>query len=124
MPRSTLHRLTCTVITSATLLIPASAHAQRADGTFERILTVAERPEIDIESGSGGIEVREGGTGRVEVRGQIRAWDWALWRGRYSPEERIKRLQANPPVTQAGNVVRIGRIDDDDIRKGVSVTYR
>jgi hypothetical protein len=123
MPLSTLHRLTCTVAASAALLIPASALAQRAEGTFERTLTVADRPEIDIESGSGGIEVREGSSGRVEVRGQIRAGDWGWRRGRYTPEERIKRLQANPPVTQSGNVVRIGRFDDDELRNGVSVTY-
>lgn len=123
MPLSTLHRLTCTVAASAALLIPASALAQRADGTFERTLTVADRPEIDIESGSGGIEVREGSSGRVEVRGQIRAWNGSWRRGRYTPDERIKRLQANPPVTQSGNVVRIGRIDDDELRNGVSVSY-
>ena len=120
---STFHRLPCTVVFSAAVLITPSAYAQRSDGTFERTLTVAERPEIDIESGSGGIEVREGGAGRVEVRGQIRAWDFGWQRGRYRPEERIKRLQADPPVTQSGSVVRIGRIDDDDLRNGVSITY-
>jgi Putative adhesin len=123
MPLSTLHRLTCTILTSAAVLIPASAHAQRAEGSFERTLTVAERPDVEIESGSGGIDVRQGGAGRIEVRGQIRAQDWGWRRGRYSVEERIKRIQANPPVTQTGNVVRIGHIDDDDLRNGVSITY-
>ena len=65
----------------------------------------------------------QGGAGRVEVRGRIRATDWGWRRGRYSAEERIKRIEANPPVTQTGNVVRIGRIDDDDLRNGVSITY-
>jgi hypothetical protein len=120
---SNVHPLLYTVAFSAAALIPASAHAQRADGTFERTLTVAERPEIDIDSGSGGIEVREGAAGRIEVRGQIRAWDWGVRRGRYTPEEGIKRIQANPPVTQSGNVIRIGRIDDDELRNGVSITY-
>jgi DUF4097 and DUF4098 domain-containing protein YvlB len=123
MPLSTLHRLTCTVVASAALLTPAASYAQRAEGTFERTLTVAERPEIEIESGSGGIDVRDGGTGRVEVRARIRAGDWGWRRGRYTPEERVKRVQANPPVTQSGNVVRIGRIDDEDVRNGVSISY-
>ncbi len=123
MTISTLHRLTGSVAISAALLIPTSAQAQRADGSFERTLTVAGRPDVEIESGSGGIEVRQGATGRVEVRGRIRATDWGWRRGRYSAEERVKRLEANPPVTQTGNVVRIGRIDDDDLRNGVSVSY-
>ena len=123
MPLSPVHRLACTIVTSAAVLLPASAHAQRVAGSFERTLTVADRPEIDIESGSGGIGVREGGAGRIEVRGQIRAADWGFRRGGYSPEERVKRIQANPPVTQSGNIVRIGRIDDDDLRNGVSITY-
>jgi DUF4097 and DUF4098 domain-containing protein YvlB len=123
MPFPPLYRLTCTVLTSAALLVPASAQAQRADGTFERTLTVTERPDVEIESGSGGIEVRQGAAGRVEVRGRIRGTDWGWRRGRYSAEERVKRLEANPPVTQNGNVVRIGRIDDDDLRNGVSISY-
>ena len=81
MPFSTLHRLTCAILTSAAVLIPASVHAQRAEGSFERTLTVAERPDVEIESGSGGIDVRQGGAGRIEVRGQIRAQDWGWRRG-------------------------------------------
>jgi len=123
MPFPTLYRLTCTVVTSATLLIPATARAQRAEGSFERTLTVAERPDIEIESGSGGIEVRQGTAGRIEVRGRIRATNWGWQRGRYSPEERVKRLEATPPVTQTGNVVRIGHIDDEELRNGVSISY-
>ena len=102
------------VAPSAAVLIPTTAQAQRADGSFERTLTVAERPDIEIESGSGGIEVRQGGAGRVEVRGRVRAADWGWRRGRYSAEERIKRIEANPPIAQTGNVVRIGRIDDEE----------
>ena len=119
----TLHRTALAALAGAALLIPATAQAQRADGSFERTLTVAERPDIEIESGSGGIEVRQGGAGRVEVRGRVRATDWGWRRGRYSAEERIKRIEANPPIAQTGNVVRIGRIDDEDLRNGVSITY-
>ena len=123
MPFPTPHRLTCTVLTSAALLIPAAARAQRADGSFERTLSVAERPDIEIESGSGSIEVRQGAAGRVEVRGRIRATDWGWRRGRYSVEERVKNLEATPPVTQTGNAVRIGHIADADLRNGVSISY-
>jgi DUF4097 and DUF4098 domain-containing protein YvlB len=122
MPSVSSHRLAFTLVAAA-LLLPATAQAQRAEGTFERTLTVGQRPDIEIEAGSGGIDVRQGSTGRVEVRGHIRANDWGWRRSRYTAEERVKQLQANPPVTQSGDVVRIGHITDDDLRNGVSVSY-
>ena len=123
MPLTSLSRTACAAV-AAVALFPLAAQAQRAEGSFERTLTVGQQPDVEIESGSGGIEVRQGSAGRVEVRGRIRSSnDWGWRRGRYSAEERVKRLEANPPVTQSGNVVRIGRIDDEDLRNGVSISY-
>jgi hypothetical protein len=122
MSFDTRYRLAIAVA-AATLLVPGVARAQRADGSFERTLTVGQRPDVEIDSGSGGIEVRQGSSGRVEVRGRIRASDWGWKRGAYNVEERVKRLEANPPITQSGDIVRIGRITDDDLRNGVSISY-
>ena len=106
------------------LPIPAAAAGrQRAEGSFEKTLTVGERPDIEIESGSGSIEVRQGSTGRIEVRGRIRVSNWGWRSGRLSPEERVKRLEANPPIVQNGNTVRIGHIAEEELRNGVSVSY-
>ena len=115
-------RLAFTLVAAA-LLLPSTARAQSAEGSFEKTLTVGQRPDVEIEAGSGGIEVRQGAVGRIEVRGRIRASDWGWRRGRYSAAERVKRLEANPPITQSGDVVRIGQIADDDLRNGVSITY-
>jgi hypothetical protein len=124
MTLSPLQRLSRTALTLAALLVPLTAHAQRATGSFERTLTVGQHPDVEIVSGSGGIDVQSGPVGRVEVRGRIRTNDdWGWPRGRYSPEERVKRLGANPPITQNGDVVRIGHIEDDDLRNGLSITY-
>jgi DUF4097 and DUF4098 domain-containing protein YvlB len=117
-----LPRLTFTLLVAA-LFVPGVADAQNIQGSFERTLTVGQRPDVEIEAGSGGIEVRQGSAGRIEVRGRIRASDWSWRRGRYSAEERVKQLEANPPVTQSGDIVRIGRIADDDLRSGVSISY-
>jgi hypothetical protein len=95
---------------------------QRAEGTFDRTLTVSGRVDLDVTTGSGWIEVRPGQTGRIEIHGRITASDWSLRGGKLSPEERVKRLQANPPIEQTGNRIRIGRIEDDDLRN-VSVSY-
>ena len=102
--------------------LSAAVLDQRAEGTFDRTLTVTGRVDLDVTSGSGRIEVRAGQTDRVEIHGRITASDWSLRGGQLSPEERVKRLQANPPIEQTGNRIRIGRIADDELRN-VSISY-
>ena len=115
--------LRCGALAAVTALAAANAEAQRVEGSFERTLTVGQRPDVEIVSGSGSIEVRQGAAGRVEVRGRIRASDWGLSRSRLRAEERVKRIEANPPIEQQTNRVRIGNIDDEDLRDGVSISY-
>ena len=106
--------------------IPATAEAQRAEGSFQRTLTVSGQPEVEVSAGSGGIEVRTGASGRIEVNARVRAGDWGSgWfsRGGLSAEERVRRVEANPPIQQSGNIVRIGYFSNDDSRDGVSISY-
>lgn len=107
------------------VLATAPAQAQRVDGSFQRTLTVqGDAPDIEVTSGSGRIEVRAGSGGRVEVEARIRANDgWSSRRGSLSPEERVRRIEANPPIVQDGNAIRIGHIEDEDLRQGVSISY-
>lgn len=105
-----------------TLALPHIAAAQQATGSFERTLTVTGKPELDVRSGSGSIEVRSGPAGRVEVRGRVSAGDWNVFRSGPSAQDRVRRIEAAPPIEQAGNRITIGRIDDDDL-KNVSVSY-
>jgi hypothetical protein len=113
------------VLLVASLLIPAAVQAQSARGSFQRTLSVSGQPDIEVTTGSGRIEVRAGRDGQIEVRGEIRAsddWGWNR-RNRLSPEERVRRIEANPPIAQNGQVVRIGHIDDQDLQNGVSISY-
>jgi hypothetical protein len=104
--------------------VPAVAEAQRAEGSFQRTLTVNGPVSVDVVSGSGRIDVRAGSAGRVEVSAKIQASDSRGWRGTtLSPEERVRRIEANPPIEQTGSTVRIGHIADEDLRNGVSITY-
>jgi hypothetical protein len=105
--------------------LPTTASAQRAEGSFERTLTVAGSPDVEISAGSGRIEVRAGGANRVEIRARVQAGDWRPgWvGGGLSPEERVRRVEANPPVEQSGNRVRIGYFTNDDWRSGVSISF-
>ena len=51
--------------------------------------------------------------------GHIRATEW--FGG--NVEEKIKRLEANPPIQQSGNDIRIGHIDDPELRHNISISY-
>ena len=107
-------------------IVPVKASAQRAEGSFQRTLTVEDGPDVEISAGSGRIEIRAGSTNRVEISARIRAdGRGSGWFGRnaLSPEERVRRVEANPPVEQSGNRVRIGYFTSDDRRNGVSISF-
>lgn len=100
------------------------ARAQRAEGGFERTLTVGGPVDLEVRTGSGRIEVRPGDAGRVLITARIVASDgWGLGRSGLSPEERVRRIEANPPVAQTGNRIRIGAVEDDDLLRNVSISY-
>src|SRR5262245_49955407 len=112
------------VVLTVGVLAPSAAYAQRAEGSFQKTVTVAGPADLDVTSGSGCIEVRQGAAGRVEVSGRIQASDgWGLRRPQLSAGERVRRLEANPPVEQKGNPVRIGYIAPAELRENVSVSY-
>lgn len=87
-----------------------------AQGSFERTLAVSGPAELEVTTGSGNITVRAGEAGKVWVRGEIRA------RGG-DADEKVRRLEANPPIEQDGNVIRIGHIEDRSLRRNVAISY-
>lgn len=79
---------------------------QTVDRTFERTLSVTGPVSLDLSTGFGLLRVRPGPDGSVLVRGILRARStWLPWD---NAEERLRQLEANPPVEQRGNEVRAG----------------
>ncbi len=98
-------------------------HAAGVDGSFERTLTVTGPVDLDIRTGSGDIQIRPGSDRSVHVVARIRAEEA---RGYDSPEKRIAQIQANPPVEQTGNSIRIGvtrPVHDDPTYQNVRISY-
>jgi DUF4097 and DUF4098 domain-containing protein YvlB len=118
-----MSRRAAVIVAAVMLMTACTVEAQRAEGSFEKTLTVGSQTEIEIMSGSGSIEVRQGSVGRLEIRAKVRAGDWGWSRSGVSAQERVKRVEANPPIEQQGNTVRIGDIKDPDLRDGVSISY-
>lgn len=99
----------------------AAADEQAVEGSFDRTLKVTGTVDLEVKTGAGSIQVRPGDGGTVRVTGKIRARD-SRWDG-LSAAEKVKRIEANPPIVQEGNVIRIGEIEDRELRENVSISY-
>jgi DUF4097 and DUF4098 domain-containing protein YvlB len=91
-------------------------------GGFDRTLTVTGPVDMEVTSGSGNITVHAGGSGTVQISAKIRAKDNWLGGG-ISAREKVQRLQSHPPIEQQGNTIKIGRIEDNDLKQNVSIDY-
>ncbi len=98
------------------LQTPAAASTEVV---FERTLQVNGPVNLEITTGSGNIEVHPGAGNQVLITGHIRAHDWFG----ENVEERMERIKANPPIQQSGNDIRIGHIDDPELRHSISISY-
>jgi hypothetical protein len=108
----------------AVLVVASSAcrlDAQtRAEGMFDRTLAVSDPATLDIRTGSGSIEIHQGPVGGIRVIGRMRARSsWA----RSDVEERVRRIEAAPPIEQAGDTIRVGREVDDSLFRNISISY-
>ena len=96
--------------------LPSFASAR---GEFDRTLRVTGSVNLQVETGSGSIDVTTGNSNEVKVIGRIYANEW--FGG--NAEERVKRLESNPPIQQSGNDIRIGHIDDPELKHNISISY-
>jgi DUF4097 and DUF4098 domain-containing protein YvlB len=99
-------------------VLPLSASAT---GHFERTLQVSGPVDLEVMSGSGNITVHTGGSGSVYVSAKIHASNSWFFGG--SAEEKIERIEKNPPIEQQGNTIRIGRSDDHELYRNISIDY-
>lgn len=104
----------------AVIVITTVAFA--AEGEFHRTLKVSGAVNLQIETGSGSIQVRNGGSTEVQVTGHIRESNWGIFADHPS-QGAIERLENNPPIQQSGNDIRIGHIDDPELKRGISISY-
>lgn len=117
-PKTFLLTLNAVAI-AALICLQALPAAAAAEGSFQRTLSVTGAVHMDLTTGSGDVRVRAGNSNQVQVSGHIRATEWFAG----NVEEKIKRLEANPPIQQSGNVIRIGHIDDPELRHNISISY-
>jgi len=99
-----------------------SAQDRYAEGSFDRTLKVSGAVDLTVATGSGSITVRPGDSSSVHVSAKIRVSEG--WHISFSEaQDKVKRLEANPPIEQSGNVIHIGEIRDEELRHNVSISY-
>lgn len=103
----------------AALMASSTVAFAYSNCSFERTLKVTGAVNLQVETGSGSIYIRPGNATEVHVCGHVKANN--SWFGA-SPEA-VQRIINNPPIQQSGNDVRIGHIDDPELRRGISVGY-
>ena len=92
---------------------------EAVNNSFERVLTVSEPVELHVRTGSGDISVRAGDSSKVRVKGTVHA------RGGNAQliQETLKALEADPPIQQDGNIIRVGDLRNHQFRNNVSISY-
>ena len=99
-------------------LVLQPAFAER-EGSFDRTLTVSGAVDLNVETGSGRIEVRTGDGSSVRIHGVIRAHDDFFG----SEGEGIHEIEKNPPISQTGNYIKISQPLDERLRRHISISY-
>lgn len=101
--------------------IDLSAFAEsQVQGRFERALSVNGPVDLSVRTGSGDIDVSVGPGDRVRVVGRITAGNQLF--GNLALE-RVRQVEAAPPIQQNGNVIRIGDTNDDPRYQNVHISY-
>lgn len=91
------------------------------DGGFTKTLNVSVPADVRVRSDSGNVTVRAGAGDRIEVTAKI--YIARNHRGERDIAQRVKDLEARPPVEQTGNSVRIGYLNDKQERH-LSIHYQ
>src|ERR1051326_6466648 len=109
------------ICVSVLAVLPVNA---ATTGHFERTLQVSGTVELEVYSGSGNINVHKGGAGTVAVTAKIHGNNRTSWLfGSGNIDERILIIEQNPPITQTGNIIHIGRFQDRDLARNISIDY-
>lgn len=109
-------RAAATILVAMTMYLPAALAAEKS---FDRTLPVNGPVTLHVATGSGYIHVSPGSNNQVHIVGHIKSNDnW--WN---SSDDAVARIATNPPIDQAGNIIRVGDEHGNDWFHHVSIDY-
>ncbi len=91
------------MVLGGTTMARAGWDNNKVKGEFTRNYTVSGQVDLDVRSGCGDVEVRSGSGNTVAIMAHIEI------NSRYggNAEQRVQAIEANPPIQQTGNIIRI-----------------
>jgi hypothetical protein len=104
------------ILVAMSICLPA---AWAAEQSFDRTLTVNGPVTLHVSTGSGYIHVTPGSDNQVHIVGHVKSGN-SWWGG--SSDDAVGRVASNPPINQAGNIIRVGEGGDDSARH-VNIDY-
>src|ERR1700723_4247471 len=106
------------VLVAMSLCLPAAFAAERS---FDRTLSVNGAVTLHVSTGAGYIHVSPGSDNQVHIVGHVKSGGNSWWGGG-SSDDAVSRVANNPPINQAGNIIRVGEGSDDSMRH-VAIDY-
>jgi Toastrack DUF4097 len=91
------------------------------EGGFDCALPVGGPVALDARTVTGVIRIIGGAPGCVRVRGILRSKRSIFWTG--DVMERIRQLEASPPIEQRGDSIRVGYAEDHWMMRGILLLF-
>ena len=101
------------ILVAMSLCLSAAAFA--AEKTFDRTLTVNGPVTLHVSTGAGYIHVSPGSDSQVHIVGHVKGSN--SWWGGGSSDEAVAKVADNPPIDQAGNIIRVGEEHGGECRR-------
>jgi hypothetical protein len=112
-------RFVLVAITLAAMFVCSAAFASTPQGTFDKTFQVSGPVNLEVQTHSGDIIVRNGPAGSVSIRGKIFVSDHWLAGSRHAE---VAEIEQNPPLRQDGNNIRIDYVNAHDISVDYEIT--
>ncbi len=119
IPVSIPARSSLLAIMLVVLLASTFAVASTPQGTFEKTFSVSGPVDLEVQTRSGDIIVRSGGSGSVSIRGKIFVGDHWLFGNRHAD---VSDIEQHPPLRQEGNSIRVDYVNTRDISVDYEIT--
>jgi DUF4097 and DUF4098 domain-containing protein YvlB len=113
--------LPLSILTLAIMPLSLAVPARALEGHFARTLQVSGAVELEVQTGSGTIEVRTGDSSTLRITGTIRTTSG--WFDGADADNKVHYLEANPPIEQHGNIIKIGHLEDRALTRNISISY-
>jgi Putative adhesin len=101
------------------LLASSFAATSTPQGHFEKTFQVSGAVDLEVQTRSGDIIVRNGPPGSVSIRGKIYVGDHWLFGSRHTD---VSDIEQHPPLRQEGNRIRIDYVNVRDISVDYEIT--